>query len=181
MAMADRYLFILYSLPSEPSRIRVAAWRAMKKLGALNVQQSLWMLPRYPGVDQEIAQIAETIESDGGSVSIVVGEFVYGKEDIIAKFNQEREQEYTELLSYCQSFHEEIRTETEKKNFTFSELEENEEEFNKLTGWFKKIKKRDCFNSHVGKTAAKEIEKCKSELQEFAQKIYEQHVSNKVR
>ncbi len=173
--MTDKYLFILYSLPSKPSRIRVAAWRAMKKLGALNVQQSLWMLPQYPGVDQEIAKITETIENDGGNVSIVAGEFVYGKEDIIAKFNQEREQEYTELLSYCQSFHKEIRTETENENFTFTELEENEEEFNKLTGWFEKIKKRDCFNSSIGNAAAKEIVKCKSELQEFAQKIYKHH------
>lgn len=173
--MTDQYLFILYSLPSEPSRIRVAAWRAMKKLGALNVQQSLWMLPQYPGVDREIEQITKAIESDGGSISIVAGEFIYGKEDITAKFNQEREQEYTELLSYCQNFHEELRTETEKKNFTFTELEENEEEFNKLTRWFEKIKKRDCFNCHTGKTTEKEIEECKSELQEFAQKIYEQH------
>jgi len=147
----------------------------MKKLGALNVQQSLWMIPRYPGVDEEIEQITRAIESDGGSVSIVEGEFIYGKEDVIADFNREREQEYTELLSYCQGFHEEMRTETEKENFTFTELEENEEELSKLTRWFEKIKKRDCFSSDIGETAAKEIEKCKAELQEFAQKIYEQH------
>lgn len=171
--VAGKYLFVFYSLPSEPSRIRVAAWRAMKKLGALIIQQSLWMLPQYTGVDQEIKRIRESIENDGGSISIIEGEFIYGKEDIISKFNQEREKEYKELLQYCRNFHEEMRLETEKKNFIFAELEENEEELNKLIRWFAKIKKRDCFNSNSGETVEKEIEKCKSELQEFAQKIYE--------
>lgn len=171
--MAEKYLFVLYSLPSEPSRIRVAAWRAMKKLGALNIQQSLWMLPQYPELNQKIKRITESIENDGGSISIVEGELIYGKEDIISKFNQEREKEYKELLQYCHNFHEEMRLETEKKNFTFAELEENEEELNKLVRWFTKIKKRDCFSSNLGETSEKEIEKCKSELQKFAQKIYE--------
>ena len=172
----EKFIFIFYSLPSEPSRIRVSSWRAMKKIGALNLSQSLWVLPMYNDVHMEIEKIKETIEKDGGSITIVHGEIKYGQVDLVSRFNNEREKEYKELLEYCAKFHEEMKKETEKKNFIFTELEENEEELNKLIRWYEKIKKRDCFNCPIGEIVKNEMEKCKRELEDFTESIYENNI-----
>ena len=50
-----------------------------------------------------------------------------------------RDEEYQEFLEKCDDYFYEIEKETERKNFTFIELEENEDEYNKLVEWLKKI------------------------------------------
>ncbi len=170
--ISNKYTFIFYNLPSSPSRIRVSAWRAMKKIGALNIQQSLWLIPDFGKVESEIGSIKDSIERDGGNIFILQGNFNYGEKEIIEKFNEERGAEYEELLEYCVKFHEELKSETEKINFTFLEIEENEEELNKLKNWYKKIKNRDYFCCTKGKEAQIEIKKCEKELDEFTQNVY---------
>lgn len=171
--MEENFYFISYNLPAEPSRIRVYVWRCLKRIGALNIQQSLWLLPDVQGVSDELDKIKSSIEKDGGIMYIVLGKFLHGPEDIIKRFIDERDREYDELLEYCKKFHEEMRYETEIKNFTFAELEENEEEYNKLLNWYGKIKKRDYFNSQKGITAEEEISLCRAEFEEFSSKVYQ--------
>lgn len=170
----SKFIFISYSLPAEPSRIRVYVWRWLKKEGALNMQQSLWLLPDTDRNRKIAEDIKGSIEKDGGSVYIVSGQFIHGEENIICKFSDDRDSEYKELLEYCEKFHKEMKDETGRKNFTFAELEENDEEINKLCGWYDKIKLRDYFNSHSGQIAEKEIELCRKELDEFTARVYQQ-------
>ena len=39
------WIVINYTVPREPSRMRVSLWRKLKKMGAVNIQQSMWILP----------------------------------------------------------------------------------------------------------------------------------------
>ena len=41
----NEWIVINYTLPREPSRVRVSLWRRLKKIGAVNIQQSMWILP----------------------------------------------------------------------------------------------------------------------------------------
>ncbi len=41
----NEWVVINYTLPREPSRTRVSIWRKLKKIGAVNIQQSMWILP----------------------------------------------------------------------------------------------------------------------------------------
>ena len=41
----NEWIAINYTLPREPSRIRVSVWRKLKKIGAVSIQQSMWILP----------------------------------------------------------------------------------------------------------------------------------------
>ncbi|MBC7347313.1 MAG: hypothetical protein H5U00_07645 [Clostridia bacterium] len=50
------------------------------------------------------------------------------QEKIVERFNAERDEEYREFLEQCAVFLAEISCETERQNFTFGELEENENE-----------------------------------------------------
>jgi hypothetical protein len=171
---SDRnFIFITYNLPSEPSRIRVAVWRLLKREGALNMQQSLWLIPCGEHARVTAQKVKELIEKEGGSAYIVSGQFLHGSDDIIERFNGERDIEYKELLEYCEKFHHEMKEETELKNFTFAELEENEEELSKLAGWYEKIKKRDTFDSAGGRKAEQEIALCREEFEKFTVSVYE--------
>ncbi|HBM79609.1 MAG: chromate resistance protein ChrB [Clostridiales bacterium] len=169
------FLFISYSLPSEPSRIRVSTWRWLKKIGALNIQKSLWLLPDTEDTKDSLKKIKDYIENEKGSVYIASGNFLYGKEDIKGKFIDEINREYEELLGFCTRFHEEMKKETQKENFTFAELEENDEELKKLYSWFEKINKRDYFKSEKGEAINKEIQLCSNEFEEFSKTVYERN------
>jgi CRISPR/Cas system-associated endoribonuclease Cas2 len=173
MNNSGKFLFITYSLPSEPSRIRVHVWRWLKKTGALNMQQSLWLLPDTVHNQKILEKLEESIERDGGSVYIVSGHFVHGTEGITGRFNGERDVEYMELLEYCFKFHDEMRMETEASNFSFAELEENEQELRKLFSWLEKIRKRDYFSASMGEEAYRELDICRSELEAFTDRVYE--------
>lgn len=169
------FIFITYSLPSEPSRIRVYIWRLLKRMGALNMQQSLWLLPKNEEMLSAVDKVKESIENSGGSAYIVIGQFLNGEKEIIKRFNEERDAEYKEFLDYCQKFHEEMKHETEIQNFTFAELEENEEELQKLLSWYENIKKRDYYESQSGKTAKEELDLCREEFEKFSNTVFEKN------
>lgn len=171
----DNFLFISYNLPSEPSRIRVSIWRWLKKIGALNLQQSLWLLPDSEDTKNYLKKIKDYIENENGSVYIGSGNFLYGEEDIKGKFIDEINHDYEEIFEFCTKFHNEMKDETQRENFTFAELEENDEELKKLLNWFEKINKRDYFKSEKGEEINKEIQLCKSELEEFSKIVYEKN------
>jgi type IV secretory pathway VirB4 component len=67
----------------------------------------------------------------------------------------------------------EIEKETKKENFTFAELEENKEEYDKLAEWLKKISKRDFFGAPLKKQSEEALQKCKQLLNGFADKVYQ--------
>jgi hypothetical protein len=65
------WLAICFSLPSEPSRPRVAAWRALKRLGAVNIPQSMWVLPTSDDNEAALARLSDEIEAAGGESFLV--------------------------------------------------------------------------------------------------------------
>ena len=39
------WIALSYQLPSLPTRLRLAAWRRLKRMGALLLHESVWILP----------------------------------------------------------------------------------------------------------------------------------------
>lgn len=171
--MNREWYFISYNLPTEPSRVRVRIWRLLKRFGAINIQQSLWVLPVFPGVEIKIKKLKEEIIKEGGKVYLVSGHVMDDEENLIKKFWDESEHEFRELDEYCDLFLQEMVEETEKKNFTFIELEENDEEIKKLIKWFDRISKRDFFGCNAGKKVDEKLKRCKQAFEEFSNKVYQ--------
>lgn len=151
----QKWLMLSYNLPTEPSRYRVATWRGLKKLGAVNLQQSLWILPNNEENYFALAKIAQDIEDKGGEAFLMEGQCVNAKkeEKIILNFNAIRDDEYREFIKECEKYLKEIEKEITIQKFTFAELEEEEEELLKLSSWYKKIATRDLFQAAEGKKA----------------------------
>lgn len=169
------WLMLNFSLPKEPSRVRVSVWRKLKKYGSVSIGQSMWLLPAS---DEHLAvfnEISREIIQNSGNAYIVKADFITAVDssDIVGLFNKARDEEYEEFLDKCEDFFHEIEKETAKQNFTFGELEENEEEYNKLAEWLKKIIARDFFNAPQRNVSEQNLEKCKLLLEEFSDKVYQ--------
>lgn len=173
--MSQHSWFVLsYKVPSEPSTVRVRIWRQLKSLGVVYIQQSVCVAPDTVEIRKKVQQIKKTIESSGGETLLLEAtEFSpISEEQLIRLFNQQRTKEYEEFLGGCGLFLNEIANETGKGNFTFHEVEENEADLGKLKRWFRKIMKRDFFQSSLGSRAKSQLELCEAKLAEFTDQVY---------
>jgi hypothetical protein len=174
-----RWLFFSYTLPSRPSRARVYIWRQLKKLGAVN-HQSVWVLPHASERVNEVRKLIQDIENWKGEALLIDGKVLNNdQEDRINKaFVESRDEEYREIIGKCDDYAKEIEFEIGRQNFIFAEVEENEEELEKLKLWFKKVEKRDIVEAPLHKEAAERIKGCEALFQDFALMVY-QHIQDK--
>jgi hypothetical protein len=169
-----KWIFFSYSLPAKPSKARVYAWRQLKKLGALSYQ-SFWILPSSPERIIELKRLCESIHEFQGESLIIDGKVLSAdqEERIRNVFVEARDEEYQELISKCDDFFKEIQAEIERENFIFAEVEENEEELDKLRLWLKKIEKRDVLGAPKRKAAIEKVKSCERVFEDFARRVYE--------
>ena len=94
------------------------------------------------------------------------------KEKLVDRFRTDRGREYGEFAERSRGFLAEIEREKQRRKFTFAELEEIEDDFEKLTAWLGKIRARDFFPSEQTHVAGDTLERCGAELLAFAQAVY---------
>ena len=169
-----KWLVMNYTLPKEPSRARVSVWRKLKKTGAVNIKQSMWILPETKANIESLSAVKEEIVACSGEAYVLK----CSPDDdsncvFIQKFSDARNEEYKELLEQCEEFFKEIEKETARKNFSFAEIEENEEELEKLKKWFSQICARDHFCAPPKQTSEETLHKCGAVLEEFCEQVYE--------
>lgn len=166
---------LIYQIPREPQKNRMAVWRRLKSIGALNVFQSVWILPDTEEAKEEFKKLEKQIISCGGqSISCITYIEDQAKDNkLIEQFNRERELDYRELIEKCDDFKAEIDKETKRENFTFAEVEENDHEIEKLNTWLSRIEKKDYFNCLMKNEVLKQLEECSLLLSQFSNKVFE--------
>lgn len=171
---SKKWLILNFTLPKGQSRVRVSVWRKLKKCGSVSIGQSMWALPASEEHLELFNEISKEIIENGGNAYIANADFLSkgSTDDIINLFNKARDEEYQEFLEKCEDFFLEIEKETKRENFTYIELEENEDEYNKLAEWLKKINNRDFFGAPLKKQAEETLKKCKQFLDDFSNKVY---------
>ncbi len=169
-----KWLVLNYVLPKEQSTVRVSVWRKLKKSGSISIGQSMWALPVSDEHLETFQVISNEITEKSGSAYIAYADFINAgsNEEIESLFNKARDDEYKEFLEKCDDFFREIEKETERKNFTYIELEENEDEYDKLVEWLKKITSKDFFMAPLKEQATEGLRKCKQLLDQFSKQIY---------
>jgi hypothetical protein len=158
-------------------------WRQLRKLGAVSYQ-SVWVLPYSPERLGEIRKLAEDIEGWKGEALLIEGKPLSKEhEERISKaFSESRDEEYAEIIGKCEDYAKEIQFEIDRQNFIFAEVEENEEELEKLKLWLKKVEKRDIIEAPLHKRAVEKIKVCEALFQDFALLVYEHnHVKDRER
>ncbi|SHH86803.1 Chromate resistance protein ChrB [Clostridium grantii] len=170
-----KWLVINYNLPTEPSRPRVAVWRKLKKLGAVNIQKSMWIIPNNDENYIALQKISEEVEANKGETLLMDSMFLDNKhqERVISIFNGMRDEEYGELIDECEKYLKELEKEISIEKFTFAELEEEEEELQKLISWYIKIESRNNFQASKGEKAKGMIKEIQESFENYSDLVYE--------
>ncbi len=169
-----KWLVINYNLPSDPSRHRVSTWRKLRKLGALNIQQSMWVLTDNRENHAALQDISEYIEANSGEALLMESVFFEEKHEakVISFFNSLRNEEYSEYIRECEKYLKELEKEISIEKYTFAELEEEEEELQKLISWYQKILNRDTFKASDGNAASVITGQIKRAFEDYSQAVY---------
>ncbi len=62
----NSWLLFLYKVPHDPSTGRVHVWRRLKRLGAVMLHDSAWVLPQLPSNLEQLRKLAKEIVDLGG-------------------------------------------------------------------------------------------------------------------
>jgi len=184
--MEYKWLLFCVQLPATPSSPRVTIWRRMRSAGSLGLDNGLWLLPHTDPAEEFIREMKDYVAGQGGtSKTFLSNSFDEETENqITQRFLQDREEEYVELKEQCADFLAELEKETQRKNFSFAEYEENEQDLNKLESWFEKVKQRDFIGGEHTQEIAAWLEKCREALQSFSAEVFaheDQDHSHKLR
>lgn len=166
---------LIYRVPTDPARKRTYVWRKLKKLGAIYLQQAAALLPDRPELKEELDDLARRIMEFEGEAALLktTSSSPEWEQDVIRRFNHQRNEEYAEVEETAQRLAGELARETRGGKFTFAELEENEEGLESLRRWSDQVKRRDHFRASGGAAAEARLQQAASDLEEFSRKVYE--------
>src|SRR3954447_4194501 len=100
------WLLLLFSLPTNRNTERVAIWRRLKKIGAVPLKTSTYLLPDEPAQYEQFQWLAQQIRDYGGDSTLVRAQEIQGltREKLVSLFNTAREAEYADLKKALQNF-----------------------------------------------------------------------------
>src|SRR5207244_12066241 len=103
---ATSWLLLLYSLPTRQKTERVAVWRRFKKIGAIQIKTSTYLLPDLPPQYEHFQWLAQQIRDFGGDATLVRVQAIEGmpNEKRIALFTWVREAEYGAIQNWLHAF-----------------------------------------------------------------------------
>ena len=126
------WLLMAHRVPRQPTVHRVGVWRKLKRLGAVLVHDSVWVLPATPRTREHVRWLAAEIEEAGGMAMIwEAPRIVHGDEgDLRRRFLDLVEPGYAEILG---------------------ELEARPDDVEPLARRYRHLKEHDYFDSAVGR------------------------------
>lgn len=173
--MVVGWLVMLYRLPSDNSRARVAVWRELRRSGALHLQQSVVAFPDDGAFTDDVERLRAVIADVGGQVTSLRAEPADGDDDarLLDAWNTARDAEYRELIGVCGKFLAEIEHEFAIGKFTHAELDEEEAELDKLKRWHQRIRARDLHDAVAAPSAAEALREAEGALARYSAAVFE--------
>jgi hypothetical protein len=174
--MPPSWLLLVYRVPSEPSRHRVAVWREMKRMGGLYLQNCVCIFPAFKGIRTRLKEVAERIDGmQGTSLTFEVRRIAEPQiSQIVAAFRDQSDREYDEIIEECTTkFHKEIEFERFRKNFTYEEAEEIYSDLEKIRNWLGLVMQRDWFGSGRRAEAERQLALSTDAYEQFERECFD--------
>lgn len=168
----QRWLLLIYRVPSEPSRLRATVWRRIKSLGAVYLQSSAAALPFSVAAERALRKLRSEILEMSGTAVLLCCDALAGDQDVMAAFQTARDDEYEEIVDKCADFIAGVDKEYADNHFSYAELEENEVDLVKLRNWLQRIRERDVFGATGLQTALSSLAECEEKLEAYAARVY---------
>jgi hypothetical protein len=143
-----RWLILIYQLPREPSRHRVAVWRKLKALGALYLQDGAAALPEDAVTREQLEWLQLRVWEAGGEATLweALPNTVAEGKSLVEEFRTSREAAYKDLISAADR----LRRKAALGSDTTSLLED----LGKMEREFRAERRRDYFRSPLRNEAA---------------------------
>jgi hypothetical protein len=172
----QRFLQLVYRMPSKPTAGRVAVWRSLKKAGAVYLQDSVCVVPDTGPMRAELEPVLARIDESEGSYHLLPLLELPGEEEakLVQLFVDQTAKHYAEIVENCEvDFVKEIEFENFRENYTYEEAEEIRMEFEKICTWFARVQERDWFGAPNEAEAREWLQRCESLLDDFEAKVFE--------
>jgi ChrB-like protein len=96
-----QWLLLLYRVPPEPTANRVSIWRKLKRLGAILLHDSVWVLPPSPRTTEELRWLAAEIRERSGDAMLWEASLGLDghDDDLVRQFVAQVDNTYADILS----------------------------------------------------------------------------------
>src|SRR3712207_1212343 len=142
-----RWVLLIYRLPREPSRHRVAVWRKLRDLGGLYLQDGVAALPEDAVTREQLEWLQLRVKEAGGAATLWEGRpgTVAEEAELVETFRSSREEAYRAIITGA----ERVRRKAEMGGGTGLP-----EQLGKLEREFRAERRRDYFRSPLRAEAA---------------------------
>ncbi len=140
------WLLLHYNLSAKPSAGRVYIWRKLKRLGAVLLQDAIWVLPDTPRTAEHFQWLVTEIQERHGEALLWRSNLVLGiqEDTLIQQFVDQVDREYTEVLKKLN-----------RKNADIAELSKQ----------YQQIQSEDYFHSELGQQVREKLMALKEALE----------------
>jgi len=132
------WVLLHYTIPREPSAPRVSAWRKLKRMGAVLLHDSVWVLPSTPQTRENFQWLAAEILEQGSEATIWEARFLLpGQADELARrFVAQVDGEYAMILR---------------------NIGDGEADLSALARRYQSVQAQDYFHSALGETVRQKL------------------------
>ncbi len=136
--MPRSWLLLVYRIPRNPTAGRVFVWRKLKQLGAIALQDAVWVLPLTPRTQEQFQWLASEITELQGEAVLWEADQVYATdhEGLRRQFLEPIEAEYREILAA---------------------LRKKDRDLAALSKRFQEVRARDYFASELGRKTREKL------------------------
>ena len=141
-------MLLVYRLPREPSRHRVAVWRKLKSLGALYLQDGAVALPEDAVTREQLEWLQLRVREAGGRATLweALPNTVAENRNLVEVFRAAREEGYREMIEGAERIRRKAALGAERASLL--------EEVAKIEREFRAERRRDYFRSPLRTEAA---------------------------
>jgi DNA-binding transcriptional regulator PaaX len=159
-----RWLILIYHLPRDPSRHRVAVWRKLKALGAVYLQDGAAVLPEDAVTREQLEWLQLRIREAGGEATLweALPNTVAEDRSLIEEFRASREAAYKRLIEAVGRLRRKAALGSDKALLL--------EELGKMEREFRAERRRDYFRSPLRNEAAAVLREVRQVLKSGVEK-----------
>ena len=143
-----RWLILIYHLPREPSRHRVAVWRKLKTLGAFYARDGVAVLPEDAVTREQLEWLQLRVREAGGEATLweALPSTVAESKNLVEAFRSSRKAAYEVLIESANILRQRAVLRSDEASLM--------KELRKLEREFRAERRRDYFRSPLRKEAA---------------------------
>lgn len=150
------WLLLSYQVPSEPSALRVATWRALKQVGAVKLRDGVYFLPDMAACRSALDDVQSRVQAGGGTAVTMTAQGASSDDadSLSALFAEARAEEFRQVAKSARKFVAHVEREETEGDYRFAEVDALEEELEKVRRQFERAGSRDYLGSPGREEAA---------------------------